>query len=235
MSYRSIGNCFRRTFHSSAPSSSHIGSVPIEIPPSVTLSLPLASISPDAAPSSPEARRIIKVTGPLGSQSLYVPAPVIIQPPSPTVPQLQVTVHDPTVKPQRAAWGLARSMIHNAIVGVSTGFTAELRLVGVGYRAAIEPIPQIFLDLQAQMPRQQRQPKLGTPPHVDRPAPTERLNIKLGFSHPVLIDIPHDITVTIPAPTKIVLNGNDKQRVGSFAATIRRWRRPEPYRGKVCT
>jgi large subunit ribosomal protein L6 len=57
--------------------------------------------------------------------------------------------------------------------------------------------------------------------------------MKLGYAHPIYIDIPADITVTTPQPTRIVLSGTDKQRLGLFAAKIRRWRKPEPYRGKV--
>jgi large subunit ribosomal protein L6 len=97
----------------------------------------------------------------------------------------------------------------------------------------VEPIPKVFLDLQSQMPRIARPSKPGAPPYVLPPLPTERLNMKLGYAHPILIDIPAGITVTTPAPTKIVLSGTDKQKLGLFAAKIRRWRKPEPYRGKV--
>jgi large subunit ribosomal protein L6 len=126
-------------------------------------------------------------------------------------------------------------LINNAIKGVSEGYTVELKLVGVGYRGAVEPIPKVFLDLQSQMPRTARPAKPGAPPYVLPPLPKERLNMKLGYAHPVLIDIPAGITVTTPAPTKIVLSGTDKQKLGLFAAKIRRWRKPEPYRGKVST
>jgi large subunit ribosomal protein L6 len=57
--------------------------------------------------------------------------------------------------------------------------------------------------------------------------------LKLGYAHPILIPIPEGITVTTPQPTRIVLQGVDKQKLGLFAAMIRRWRKPEPYRGKV--
>lgn len=144
-----------------------------------------------------------------------------------------MSVHDSEEKSQRSLWGLTRSLINNAIKGVSEGYSVELRLVGVGYRGAVEPIPKVFLDLQSQMPRAARPAKPGAPPYVLPPLPTERLNIKLGYAHPVLIDIPAGITVTTPAPTKIVLSGTDKQKLGLFAAKIRRWRKPEPYRGKV--
>lgn len=66
-----------------------------------------------------------------------------------------------------------------------------------------------------------------------RELPTERLNMKLGYAHPIYVDIPAGITVTTPQPTRIVLQGTDKQKLGLFAEKIRRWRKPEPYRGKV--
>lgn len=51
-----------------------------------------------------------------------------------------------------------------------------------------------------------------------------KLCLKLGFSHPVNLDVPVGVTVTIPAPQKIILNGIDLQRVTQFAANIRKWR-----------
>jgi large subunit ribosomal protein L6 len=58
------------------------------------------------------------------------------------------------------------------------------------------------------------------------------LEMQLGFSHPVLVKAEEGITFEVPAPTKIVVSGIDKQRVGQIAAEIRDWRRPEPYKGK---
>ncbi len=58
------------------------------------------------------------------------------------------------------------------------------------------------------------------------------LNLTLGFSHPVVYDVPEGITVETPSPTEIVVKGADKQRVGQVAAEIRDFRSPEPYKGK---
>jgi len=58
------------------------------------------------------------------------------------------------------------------------------------------------------------------------------LDLSLGFSHPVEFAIPEGITITVPEPTKIIVEGADKQSVGEAAATIRRYRKPEPYKGK---
>lgn len=58
------------------------------------------------------------------------------------------------------------------------------------------------------------------------------LNLQLGFSHDVDIDIPEGIDVKAPDQTTVEISGIDKQKVGQFAAEIRRWRKPEPYKGK---
>jgi large subunit ribosomal protein L6 len=58
------------------------------------------------------------------------------------------------------------------------------------------------------------------------------LVLNLGFSHPVTVAEKDGITIDVPEPTKIIVNGIDKQRVGQFAAEIREKRPPEPYKGK---
>ena len=60
----------------------------------------------------------------------------------------------------------------------------------------------------------------------------KKLDLSLGYSHPVEFEIPAGITITVPEATKIVVEGADKQSVGEAAATIRRYRKPEPYKGK---
>ena len=60
----------------------------------------------------------------------------------------------------------------------------------------------------------------------------KKLTINIGFSHPVILDAPENITFETPAPTKIVIKGIDKQQVGNLAADIRAIRKPEPYLGK---
>jgi len=59
-----------------------------------------------------------------------------------------------------------------------------------------------------------------------------KLNLTLGFSHPVAHDIPEGITITTPTQTEIVIEGINKQQVGQIAAEIRAYRPPEPYKGK---
>jgi large subunit ribosomal protein L6 len=58
------------------------------------------------------------------------------------------------------------------------------------------------------------------------------LELAVGFSHPVAFVRPEGIEFEVPAPTRIVVRGNDKQQVGEIAATIRKVRKPEPYKGK---
>jgi large subunit ribosomal protein L6 len=91
-------------------------------------------------------------------------------------------------------------LVANMVAGVSEGFTKELEIVGVGYRAA------------AAGPR--------------------RLDLQLGFSHPVAVDAPEGVEFEVPSPTRITVRGYDKQLVGQVAADIRKIRKPEPYKGK---
>ena len=58
------------------------------------------------------------------------------------------------------------------------------------------------------------------------------LDLQLGFSHPVTMEDPEGITVECPSQTDIIVKGIDKQLVGNYAAKIRDWRKPEPYKGK---
>jgi large subunit ribosomal protein L6 len=100
----------------------------------------------------------------------------------------------------RSLHGLQRTLIANMIIGVSEGFSKELDIVGVGYRAA------------AQGPK--------------------AIELSVGYSHTVKVDAPEGITFEVPAPTRIVVRGHDKQLVGQVAADIRKIRKPEPYKGK---
>ena len=60
----------------------------------------------------------------------------------------------------------------------------------------------------------------------------KKLNLTLGFSHPVAFSVPDGITIDTPSQTEIVIKGADKHKVGQVAADIRRYRPPEPYKGK---
>lgn len=95
--------------------------------------------------------------------------------------------------------GTFRSLLGNMVKGVSEGFSRELQLQGVGYRAQLAG---------------------------------KKLNLTLGFSHPVEFDIPDGIEIETPAPTQIIVKGISKELVGHVAAEIRAFRPPEPYKGK---
>jgi large subunit ribosomal protein L6 len=95
--------------------------------------------------------------------------------------------------------GLARSLVHNAVLGVTEGWKKELDIVGVGYRAEMKG---------------------------------QQIHLALGYSHPVVFDIPKGIDVAIDKQTHIVVTGCDRQLVGQVAANLRRLREPDPYQQK---
>jgi len=162
---------------------SRIGNNPITIPAGVTVDI------------QPE---MIVVKGKLGELSQEYSEVVVRQEES-----TLIVSRLSDQKSVKAKHGLYRSLIHNMVVGVSEGFTKELELVGVGYRASN----------QGQM-----------------------LDLALGFSHNILMDIAPEVTVeTISEKGKnpiIKLTSKDKQLIGHIAAKIRSFRKPEPYKGK---
>jgi ribosomal protein L6P/L9E len=139
-----------------------------------------------------------------------------------TTIELGMFVTDPAQKAQRMMWGTTRTLIANAITGQTTGFTLPVYLLGVGFRAALEPDPR-------RLPMSHQDVIAAGGPDV----PRTRLAMKLGYSHTVYVVVPEGIKVTLPSPTKIVVFGTDKAKVGQFAADIRTKRKPEPYKGKV--
>ena len=90
-------------------------------------------------------------------------------------------------------------------------FSVPLCLVGVGYRAVLEDDPR------------------GT----ENGGGGKRSNVELGFSHSVFVPIPPHIKVEVLTATKIVLSCTGRHQLGLFAARVKKWRPPEPYKGKV--
>jgi large subunit ribosomal protein L6 len=102
--------------------------------------------------------------------------------------------------PERSKHGLLRALLANAVQGVSAGFSKQLDIVGVGYRAEVKG---------------------------------SRVQFALGYSHPVLFDIPAGIKIEHDVKAnRLTVSGADRQQVGQVAAEIRRLRRPDPYKGK---
>jgi len=95
--------------------------------------------------------------------------------------------------------GLARSLVANAVKGVTEGFRKDLDIVGVGYRAEVKG---------------------------------KQVHFALGYSHPVIFDIPNGIDIAIEKQTHITVTGIDRQLVGQVAANIRSFRKPDPYKQK---
>ena len=160
---------------------SRIGRSPIPVPSGVTVVIDSGNV---------------KVTGPGGELSRELPTGITAR-----QEDSNVLVERPDdQRHHRALHGLSRSLVANMVTGVTTGFTKELEIVGVGYRAV------------AQGP--------------------ERLELALGFSHPVVVNAPSGVSFEVPVPTRIIVKGIDKEKVGQVAADIRKLRKPEPYKGK---
>lgn len=107
--------------------------------------------------------------------------------------------------------GTVRAYLQNHILGVSEGHAAILRLVGVGYRATVES------SAQTKSPEYEGQ---------------KFVSLKVGYSHPIELGLPKGVKASTPQPTRILLQGVEKEVVKQFAAEIRAWRKPEPYKGK---
>lgn len=159
---------------------SRIGKKPIPIPTGVTVKV-------DAD--------VVDVKGPKGQ--LRQPLP----------PGIVAAIEDGQLVTRRARdeaalgkfHGLGRSLVHNAVVGVSEGWKRELDIVGVGYRAEVKG---------------------------------KQVVLALGYSHPVVFDVPAGIEVVIEKQTHITVTGVDRQLVGQVAANLRRLRKPDPYQQK---
>ena len=160
---------------------SRIGKKPIPIPSGVEVTLDGSHIT---------------VKGPKGTLEHDAPEDIVV---TREGDELLVSRPDDQ-REHRALHGLTRSLVANMVIGVSDGFSRELNIVGVGYRAAAQG--------------------------------TSKLDLQLGFSHPVHFEAPEGVTFEVPQPTRITVRGFDKQLVGQVAANIRKIRKPEPYKGK---
>jgi len=142
---------------------------------------------------------LVTVKGPKGELTQQVDKDINVEIEEGTINVTRAT----NQKRHRELHGLYRSLINNMIAGVANGFTKELELVGVGYRASNRG---------------------------------QILEMQLGFSHPVVMYIPDEVTVeteTVKGKNPIIkLSSIDNQLLGQVAAKIRSFRKPEPYKGK---
>jgi large subunit ribosomal protein L6 len=159
---------------------SRIGKQPIELPAGVEVTI-----------EGP----LVKVKGPKGALEQSLSSYVTVKQEG---NQVLVERIDDT-RQARSYHGLSRTLVNNMVVGVSEGFSKNLEIVGVGYRAALKG---------------------------------SDLEMQLGYSHPVSVKAEEGIVFEVPQPTQIKVSGIDKQKVGQVAADIRKWRKPEPYKGK---
>ncbi|MEZ5219470.1 MAG: 50S ribosomal protein L6 [Ilumatobacteraceae bacterium] len=160
---------------------SRIGKRPIVVPSGVDVAITAGTVT---------------VKGPKGTLSRDVPGEIAVRSEGDTL-----LVERPNdERENRSLHGLTRTLVANMVTGVTDGFTKELDIVGVGYRAEAQG--------------------------------ADGLKLALGFSHPVVVKAPEGVTFEVPAPTKIIVRGIDKEKVGQVAANIRSIRKPEPYKGK---
>lgn len=139
--------------------------------------------------------QLVRVKGPKGELHRQVHPEMSVQ-----IEDGHIQVTRPSeAKRHKALHGLTRTLVANMVEGVTNGFSKELEIKGVGYRAS----------------------KQG-----------DKLVLQVGYSHPVEIDPPSGIDIEVPAVTRIIVRGIDKEAVGAIAAKIRAVRQPEPYLGK---
>lgn len=163
---------------------SRIGKKPIQIPKGVTV-----KVAGDA----------VEVQGPKGKLRQPIPPGITFAQHSEEGAVSLVAKPEREDKELKKFYGLARSLVANAVTGVTDGFKKELDIVGIGYRAELKG---------------------------------KQVTFALGYSHPIVFDIPPGIDITIDKQTHIVVTGVDRQLVGQVAANIRRMRKPDPYKQK---
>lgn len=161
---------------------SRIGKQPVVVPAGVKV-----QIAPDR----------ITIEGPKGVVSTAVPEGITV---SYDEAVREVAVQRMSdARQHRASHGTIRSLVNNAVIGVSQGFTRRLEIHGLGYNASVDG---------------------------------RVIELNVGYSNSVRLDIPDGVEVKLPNPTLISASGPDKAVLGEFAATVRKARKPEPYKGK---
>jgi len=159
---------------------SRIGKKPVPIPKGVTIKVEAGSLHVSAGKSE------IRTPLPKGISAKVGEDEVIF-------------TREQDSQSHRALHGLARALLANGVQGVTTGFTRDLDIIGIGYKAQIAG---------------------------------NKLQMSLGYSHPVEFTIPEGIEIKVEKQTHLTVRGVDRHLVGQVAANIRSLRPPEPYKGK---
>ena len=162
---------------------SRIGKKPVAVPSSVTATV---------------AGQVVKVKGPKGELSFTVPGDLKVEKTSDGV---AIELIEDT-KPARSMWGMSRTQVANLIKGVTEGYSHDLEIHGVGFKASMKGKDTLTLSVGYS-----HDVVLKVPAGVD---------VKVGGAKQELINV----------------SGIDKQAVGEMAAVIRASRKPEPYQGK---
>ncbi|MEX2013376.1 MAG: 50S ribosomal protein L6 [Parcubacteria group bacterium] len=150
----------------------------------------------------------IKVS--LGSVSVKGPLGELSRPLHPSL-EVKINGNEVSVQPKkmtpesRVLWGTYASHLTNMISGVNKSFEKKLILEGIGFKSEVVEDPAR--------------------------AGVSKINLALGFSHPVIASIPKGLKVTAEK-NLITISGPDKEEVGQFASTLRSLKKPEPYKGK---
>lgn len=195
----------RRLFHTTRQVLSHIGSSPVFLTPDVKLSS-VQMLVPTVIPKGTQKivlNSLLSIEGPKGEINLQIPDFLTIDSSNPST--LKVSIQDQKNRIQKSLWGTYRSLINNAVVGVTDGHSSTLRFKGTGYRVMLE-----------------KDAKTGQ----------QWVKMKVGRCNVEGLPIPEHITCETPSQTLLVLSGPDKQKLNLFAARLRNMRPPEPYKGK---
>jgi len=168
---------------------------------------------PVAVPSGVKvelAGSLVKVTGPKGNLSWSVPVPIKVAQQGAEV----VFSRPDDERRNRALHGLSRALVANMVRGVTEGYREDLEIYGTGYSCKLQG-PKLLLNIG----------------YMGR---------GVGRAAQYTIDIPSDLKVEVQTetargesdPARFSVSGCDKQKVGQFAAEVRKLRKPEPYKGK---
>lgn len=197
---------------------SYIGRLPIKIPSGVSIKVL-------------NNNKIISIEGPHGSKT----SPLIRGITYNYVEDSQQVFVISQSSKFKNFWGLARTLLSNNIQGVSRGFRLTLDLVGVGYKVQLgqsldgQPLPLLEAKYKEKYGDNF---KKFLDEYIKGKELVQNLTLKLGFSHDIYLDIPEGVTVICPKYSSLTLVGNQKDTLSQFAAKIRSYRLPEPYKGK---